>query len=99
MAFLSSILYTLIVGAIFVYLFIFLYDLFYGEKQDKQEKKIRKYFKNETLKKIDLIERVPHQYTIYQVITDKETKRLKLMPGYKVVKLIPKEKKNNKKGN
>ncbi|MBS4213566.1 MULTISPECIES: hypothetical protein [Neobacillus] len=92
MSILSSILYTLIVGAIFVYVFIFLYDVFYGEKQEKQEKKIRKYYKNEQIQKIDLVEQQPRKYTIYQLKTDKETRRVKLKPGYKVVKLVPKKK-------
>lgn len=89
---LSSLLYTLVVGAIFVYVFIFLYDVFYGEKQEKQEKKIRKYYKNESIQKIDLVEHQPRKYTIYQLKTDKETRRVKLKPGYKVVKLVPKKK-------
>ncbi|MCH6267306.1 hypothetical protein [Neobacillus citreus] len=92
MSILSSLLYTLVVGAIFVYVFIFLYDVFYGEKQEKQEKKIRKYYKNESIQKIDLVEHQPRKYTIYQLKTDKETKRVKLKPGYKVVKLVPKKK-------
>lgn len=91
MSILSSLLYTLVVGAIFVYVFIFLYDVFYGEKQEKQEKKIRKYYKNESIQKIDLVEHQPRKYTIYQLKTDKETRRVKLKPGYKVVKLIPKK--------
>jgi quinol-cytochrome oxidoreductase complex cytochrome b subunit len=89
---LSSLLYTLIVGAIFVFIFIFIHDLLYGEKPEKQQKKIQKYFKNETIKKIEMVERQPRKFTIYQVKTDKETKRLKLKPGYKVVRLVPKKK-------
>jgi hypothetical protein len=90
--FLSSLLYTLFVGAIFVYIFVFVYDLLYGEKHDKQRKKIQKYFKNETIKEMAIIEHQPRKFTIYQVKTDKENKRVKVKPGYKVVKLVSKKK-------
>ncbi|WP_248736266.1 hypothetical protein [Neobacillus rhizosphaerae] len=93
MSFIYSLLYTTIIGAIFVYLLIFTYDLLYGEKQEKQIKKIQKYFRNETINKIEQIEHEPKKHTIYQIQTEKETKRVKIKPGYKVVKLVPKKKK------
>jgi hypothetical protein len=89
---LTSILYTIIIGGVFVSLCIFAYDLLYGEKQEKQIRKIHKYFRNETIKKIDKLEHEPKKFTLYQVKTDKETKRIKLKPGYKVVKMVAKKK-------
>ena len=89
---LSSLLYSIIIGFIFVYLCIFAYDLLYGEKKEKQIRKIHKYLRKETIKKIDLLEHEPKKFTLYQVKTDKETKKIKLKPGYKVVKMVAKKK-------
>src|SRR3954466_11422093 len=91
LSFLYSAFYTIIIGAVFIYLFIFAYDLFYGEKREKQSKKIHKYFKNETIQKIDMLEHQPRKFTMYQVTTNNGTKRIKLKPGYKVVKMVSKK--------
>lgn len=88
---LSSLFYTIIVGGIFVFIFIYLYDLLFGEKQQKQIRKIQKYYRQENIKKIELLEHQPKKYTLYQVKTDKETKRVKIKPGYKVVKMVKKK--------
>jgi hypothetical protein len=90
---LSSLLYAIIVGGLFVYISIFVYDLLYGEKHDKQIKKIHKYFRKENIKKVEMLEHEPKKYTLYQIKTDKETKRVKLKPGYKVVKMVQKKNK------
>ena len=89
---LSSTLYTLIIGAAFICLFIFAYDFLYGEKHDKQTKKIHKHFRKETIKKIDRLEHQPRKYTMYQVTTDNGSKKIKMKPGYKVVNIVSKEK-------
>jgi flagellar biosynthesis component FlhA len=91
LSFLYSAFYTIIIGAVFIYLFIFAYDLFYGEKREKQSKKIHKYFKNETIQKIDMLEHQPRKFTMYQVTTNNGTKKIKLKPGYKVVKMVSKK--------
>ncbi|PAE44138.1 hypothetical protein QNH48_16220 [Neobacillus sp. YX16] len=91
MELLSSLFYTIIVGGIFVFIFIYLYDLLFGEKQQKQIRKIQKYYRQENIKKIELLEHQPKKYTLYQVKTDKETKRVKIKPGYKVVKMVKKK--------
>jgi hypothetical protein len=91
--YLTSIIYTVIVGGIFIYLSIIAYDFFSGEKPEKQVKKIHKYFRKEKIKQVELLEHVPRKYTLYQIKTDNETKRVKLKPGYKVVKLVKKKKK------
>jgi hypothetical protein len=88
---LSSLFYTIIVGGIFVFIFIYLYDLLFGEKQQKQIRKIQNYYRQENIKKIELLEHQPKKYTLYQVKTDKETKRVKIKPGYKVVKMVKKK--------
>jgi hypothetical protein len=89
---LYSTLYTLIIGAAFIYLFIFAYDFLYGEKQEKQTKKIHKHFRKETIKKIEILEHLPRKYTMYQILTTNGTKKVKLKPGYKVVNIVSKEK-------
>jgi hypothetical protein len=89
---LSSILYAIIIGGLFVYICVFAYDLLYGEKHEKQIKKIHKYFRKENIKKVEMLEHQPRKYTLYQIKTDKETKRVKLKPGYKVVKMVQKKK-------
>ena len=78
---LSSLFYTIIVGGVFVFIFIYLYDLLFGEKQQKQIRKIQKYYRQENIKKIELLEHLPKNFTLYQVKTDKETKRVKIKPG------------------
>jgi hypothetical protein len=88
-----SLLYSLAIGGLFIYLFIFTYDLLYGEKHVKQIKKIHKYFRNESVSKIDMLEHQPKKFTIYQVTTQTEKKKIKIKPGYKVVKLVAKKNK------
>lgn len=95
---LYSIFYTIILGGFFVYVFILLNDLFYGEKQQKQIKKIQKYFRHETIKQIDFVEHLPKQYTRYNVVTSTGTQTIKMMPGYKVVKIVAKKKDSEKTG-
>ena len=97
---LSSALYAIILGGLFIYIFIFLYDFFSGEKHEKQIKKIQKHFRKETIKKIDMLEHQPQKFTMYQVITNNGTTKIKVKPGYKVIKIVPKEKnkKRQKKG-
>lgn len=92
MEIISSLLYTIIVGGFFIFLFIYAYDFFYGEKQEKQIRKIHKYYRKENIKKVELLEHQPKKFSLYHVKTDKETKKVKLKPGYKVVKIIPKKK-------
>jgi predicted PurR-regulated permease PerM len=88
----SSLLYTLIVGSLFVFIFIIFYDFFYGEKKEKQIRKIHKHFSKENIKKVELLDHQPKKFSLYQIKTDKETKRIKLKPGYKIVKLVAKKK-------
>lgn len=92
-SFLSSVLYTFIIGGIFVSLFIFAYDLLFGEKKEKQERKIYKHFRKETIKKIEILEHQPRKFTLYQVITENGKKKVKLKPGYKVVNIVKKKSK------
>lgn len=92
MEFLSSLIYTIIVGGAFIIIFRFIFDLLYGEKQEKQIRKIQKYYRNENVQKIEMLESEPKKFTLYQVRTEKETKRVKLKPGYKVVKMVAKKK-------
>ncbi len=80
------------VGGLFVFIFIYLYDWLFGEKQDKQIRKIHKYYRNETVQKVEMLEHQPKKFTLYQVKTTKETRRVKIKPGYKVVKMVPKKK-------
>jgi hypothetical protein len=74
-------------------LFIFAYDFLYGEKKEKQERKIIKHFRKETIKKIDLLEHQPRKFTLYKVETNNGTKKVKLKPGYKVVNIVKKKSK------
>lgn len=76
----------------FIYLFIVAYDFLYGEKHEKQNKKILKYFRKETIKKIDMLEHQPRKFTMYQVITNNGTKKVKIKPGYKVINMVAKAK-------
>ncbi|MCM3691279.1 hypothetical protein [Neobacillus niacini] len=91
MELLSSFIYTITVGGVFVVIFIYLNDLLFGEKQQKQILKIQKYYRQENIIKIELLEQQPKKYTLYQVKTDKETMRVKIKPGYKVVKMVKKK--------
>lgn len=71
---------------------MYLYDWLFGEKQEKQIRKIQKYYHDEKIQKVEMLERQPKKFTLYQVKTDKETKRVKLKPGYKIVKMVSKKK-------
>ncbi|MEH7072687.1 hypothetical protein [Neobacillus drentensis] len=97
MSFLYSAFYTLIIGAVFIFLFILAYDLLYGEKPAKQTKKIHKYFRNESIKKIDVLESLPRKFTLYQVTTNHGVMKIKMKPGYKVIKIVSKDKQKGKK--
>jgi hypothetical protein len=88
----SSLIYTIIVGSAFIFIFIYIYDWLFGEKQEKQIRKIQKYYRNEYVQKIEMLEHQPKKFTLYQIRTDKETKRVKLKPGYKVIKMVAKKK-------
>jgi hypothetical protein len=90
LSFVSSFIYTLMVGGVFVILFIFIYDFLYGEKKEKQIRKIHKHFAKEKVKKVEFLEYQPKNFTLYQIKTEKETKRVKLKPGYKIVTLVQK---------
>jgi predicted PurR-regulated permease PerM len=90
---LTSIVYTLLVGSVFIFLFKLAYEFFYGENEEKQLKKIHKYFRKKSVKKITKLEHEPRKYTIYQVVTNDETLKIKLKPGYKVIKMVPKKEK------
>jgi len=90
-----SLIYTVLVGGVFVYLFIFAYDLLFGEKHEKQTRKIHKYFRKEKITKINMLDHVPRKFTMYQVVTDKGTQKVKLKPGYKVVKIVNKKTKKD----
>ncbi|MBV7506526.1 hypothetical protein KW850_14775 [Bacillus sp. sid0103] len=92
MSLLYSALYSLFVGAIFILLIIVAYDFLYGEKKEKQTKKIHKYFQKETIKKIDVLEHQPRKFTMYQVTTNNGVQKIKMKPGYKVIKMVSKEK-------
>jgi hypothetical protein len=96
MAVITSVLHYVVLGAVFIYIFIYAYDFFYGEKPEKQIKKIHQYFRKETIKTIDRLEVVPRNYTLYQITLESGKKKLKLKPGYKVVTIVPK-KENSKK--
>ncbi|PLS09490.1 hypothetical protein [Neobacillus cucumis] len=101
MSVISSSLYYLLIGAVFIYIFIYAYDFFYGEKPEKQIKKIHKHFRKETIEKIDQLEIEPRKYTLYQVTTENGKKKVKVKPGYKMVNIVPKKdphKKKQKKG-
>lgn len=87
----SSLIYTILVGGIFVFILIYLYDWLFGEKQDKQIRKIHKYYHKEIVQKVEMLEHQPKKFTLYQVKTDKETKRVKIKPGYKVIKMVKKK--------
>lgn len=89
---LYSTLYTLFIGAVFIFIIIAAYDFLYGEKHEKQTKKIHKYFRKETVKKIDVLERLPRKFTMFQVTTNNGVQKIKMKPGYKVIKMVTKEK-------
>lgn len=94
---LFSIFYAIIIGGIFIYLFKFVYDIFYGEKPEKQLRKINKYFNKETIKKINRIGHEPKKSTRYDVITESGTIKIKIKPGYKIVKIVAKKDKEKRK--
>jgi hypothetical protein len=77
---------------------MFTYDFLYGEKQKKQMKKLRKYFHNETISNIKLTEHIPRKFTRYTVYTTNGSQRIKMKPGYKVVKMVDPKDKNGKSG-
>lgn len=91
MELISSLIYTIIVGGVFIFIFIYLYDLLFGEKQEKQIRKIHKYFHKEKVQKVEMLEHKPKKFTMYMVKTELETKRVKIKPGYKVVKMVKKK--------
>jgi hypothetical protein len=88
---LNSALYTIIIGALFIYLFIFAYDFLFGEKHEKQNKKIHKHYRKEIIKKITMLEHQPRKFTMYQVITNNGAKKIKIKPGYKVINIVSKK--------
>jgi hypothetical protein len=90
MPYLSSLIYTTIIGGVFIFIFIYLYDWLYGEKQEKQIRKIHKYYRQENVQKVEMLEHQPKKFTLYRIKTDKDTKRVKIKPGYKVVKMVSK---------
>ena len=87
----SSLIYTIIVGSIFIFIFIFLYDWLFGEKQEKQIQKIHKYFHKDQVQKVEMLEHQPKKFTMYKVKTESETKRVKIKPGYKVINIVKKK--------
>lgn len=93
-----SLLYTIVIGGLFVCVFIFLYDFFYGEKPEKQIKKLHKYFGSENIKKIEPLRREPKKFTLFAVKTNNGVQKMKVKPGYKIVKIVS-EKKNHDKEN
>ncbi|MBY0148002.1 hypothetical protein [Neobacillus niacini] len=88
----SSLIYTVIVGGLFIFIFMYLYDWLFGEKHEKQIRKIHKYYAKENIQKVEMLEHQPKKFTLYQVKSDRETKRVKIKPGYKVVKMVSKKK-------
>lgn len=88
----SSLIYTIIVGGLFIFIFMYLYDWLFGEKQEKQIRKIHKHYAKENIQKVEMVEHKPKKFTLYQVKTDNETKGVKIKPGYKLVKMVSKKK-------
>lgn len=88
---LSSVIYTFLVGIPFIFLFLFLYDVLYGEKREKQLRKIHKRFKNEEVIKIDVLNHEPKKFTLFQVKTKNGTEKIKIKPGYKMIKVVKKK--------
>ncbi|OLS38551.1 hypothetical protein [Bacillus sp. MRMR6] len=91
MSLISSLIYTLLVGGLFIWIFKVIYDYFYGENQEKQIRKIHKAYKKESIEKVELLDHQPKKYSIYQIKTVNKTNRIKMKPGYKIVKLVKKK--------
>ncbi|MGJ7919851.1 hypothetical protein [Neobacillus sp. LXY-4] len=89
---LTSILYTLLIGIPLLYVLILLYDFLFGEKREKQIRKIEKRFADRDIIKIDVLDHQPGKFTLFQVKTKSGTEKFKLKPGYKYVKIVPKKK-------
>lgn len=90
---LSSILYTVIIGIPMIFAVLFAYDLLYGEKREKQLKKIEKHFAKQGVVKIDVLDHQPNKFTLFQVKTKSGVEKIKLKPGYKFVKIVKKKEK------
>ncbi|WP_147532764.1 hypothetical protein [Bacillus marasmi] len=88
----TSILYTIIVGIPLLIIVMYTYDLLFGEKRDKQLKKLEKRFAKQGVIKIDVLDYQPKQFTIFQVKTNSGTEKIKMKPGYRIVKLVKKDK-------
>lgn len=88
---LSSILYSIIVGIPLIIAVIFAYDFLYGEKREKQIRKIEKRFAKQGVQKIDMLDHQPNKFTLFQVKTQSGTEKIKLKPGYKFVKIVKKK--------
>jgi hypothetical protein len=88
---LSSILYTLLVGIPLLVVVIFTYDLLYGEKREKQLRKIEKRFAKQGVVKIEVLDHQPKKFTLFQVKTNTGNEKIKMKPGYKFVKIIKKK--------
>ncbi len=71
---------------------MYTYDLLFGEKRDKQLKKLEKRFAKQGVIKIDVLDYQPKQFTIFQVKTNSGTEKIKMKPGYRIVKLVKKDK-------
>lgn len=89
---LTSILYTFLVGIPLILIFMYTYDLLFGEKRNKQLKKLEKRFAKQGVIKIDVLDYEPKKFTIFQVKTKAGTEKIKMKPGYKIVKLVKKKK-------
>lgn len=88
----TSILYTFIVGIPLLFVVMYTYDLLYGEKRDKQLKKLKRRYAKQGVVKIDVLDHQPKNFTIFQIKTNVGTEKIKMKPGYKIVKLVKKEK-------
>jgi hypothetical protein len=91
MSLISSAIYTLMVGGLFIWIFKVIYEYFYGENQEKQIRKIHKVYKKENISKVELLDHQPKKYSLYRIKTANETKKIKMKPGYKIVKLVKKK--------
>ncbi|WP_174731622.1 hypothetical protein [Mesobacillus harenae] len=94
--FISSFIYILIVGFLFIYVFKIIYDFLYGENHEKQKKKLHKYFKDEQIKSIEIIEHHPRNRTLFLIKTNKYSKQMTLKPGYRIEKGNNKETKGSR---
>ncbi|NMD69172.1 hypothetical protein HHO41_02645 [Bacillus sp. DNRA2] len=89
---LISILYTFLVGIPLIIIFMYTNDLLFGEKRDKQLKKLEKRFAKQSVIKIEVLDHEPKKFTIFQVKTKAGTEKIKMKPGYKIIKLVKKKK-------